>query len=621
MNKIDKLSEWLRTAVQGGSKAPLVSKDAPSPNPRKQGSQPQKGLAHQGAPHPNSNPAKHSRSGRPPVHPKVLRIIPIGGLEEVGKNAMILEYENDILVVDMGFQFPEDEMFGVDYIIPDIQYLVERKDRIRGILITHAHLDHIGALKYVLPDLGFPPIFGSKLSMGLVEKQLEEFKMLKQARLKVVDNVQEYHFGSFNVDFFRVNHSIPDSMGIYIRCPAGKVVHTGDFKFDFTPADGIEADIKKMSAIGKHGVDILFADSTNATKPGHTLSERVVAENLAGAIAGAKGRIIIASFASLIGRIQQVVDFAKHHHRKVFLCGGSLIDNAEIAHKLGFLRFSPDQVRNIREVNKFPDSEVLILTTGGQGEPLAALSRMANGAHAQVKIHEGDTVVVSSSPIIGNEKSVAFLVDALTRLGAYVIHNQIMDVHTSGHGQQEDLKLMMSLMRPAHLVPIHGNYYMRKAHGNLGPLMDIPADHVHMMDNGNVIEIREGKVQMKHEDIKVRYVVVDGKMLGDLGSQVLKEREVMAINGLVTIFIRIQKGRVLGTPLVETRGFLYAKDQVRVTKEIEQAAKNAVHKLADREKRRLTVEDFERAVRGDVAGVLLRKLDRRPLVVTTVLFV
>lgn len=552
--------------------------------------------------------------GKVLVHPKVMRIIPIGGLEEVGKNCMVIEYENDILVVDMGFQFPEDEMFGVDYIIPDIQYLVERKDRIRGILITHAHLDHIGAIPYVMADLGFPPIYGSKLSLGLVQKQLEEFKLVKQTRLKVVDNVQTYQFGQFQVEFFRVNHSIPDALGIYIKSPAGSMVHTGDFKFDFTPADGIECDIRKMNEIGKRNLSMLFADSTNAVKPGHTMSERVIAENLEGAIGSAKGRIIIACFASLIGRIQQIVDYAAKNKRRVFLSGGSLEKNAEIAHELGFLKFQKDQVKSIKEVTKYPDHEVLILTTGGQGEPMAALSRMATGAHAQVKIHEGDTVVVSSSPIIGNEKSVAFLVDALSRRGAYVVTNGIMDVHTSGHGQQEDLKLMMSLVRPQHLVPIHGNYFMRSAHGRLGPQVGIPKENVHMMDNGNVIEVKNGEVKMKTEDIKVRYVVVDGDMKGDLGSQVLKEREVMAENGLVSIVMKMNRDRVVGNPIVSMRGFVYQKEQAKIVKEIEKHARDAVVKLGGREKRRLDAQDYEGFIRSEVAGLILRKLDRRPLI-------
>lgn len=596
MKQIDKLSEWLREAVQGGSKAPMASpKDVVQPQP-----------------------GKIIRG--PSVHPKVMRMIPIGGLEEVGKNSMIIEYENDIIAIDMGFQFPDDELFGVDYVIPDFQYLVERKNRIRGLLITHGHLDHIGALPYVLADLGYPIIYASALTVGLIQKQLEEHKMMKLARFKVIDNKQVYNFGQIQAEFFRVNHSIPDAMGVFVHSPAGNIIHTGDFKFDFTPADGVEADIKKISEFGKRGVNILFSDSTNALKPGHTISERVVAENLESAIVDAKGRIIIACFSSMIGRMQQVLDFAKSHRRKVFLSGGSLISNFEIAKKLGFLKFDKDLVREVRTVNQHPDHEVLVLSTGSQGEPMAALSRMATGAHANIKLHAGDTVVASSSPIPGNEKQIAFLVDSLSRLGAYVVHNQMMDVHASGHGQQEDLKLMMSLVRPEHLVPIHGNFYMRQAHAALAGSVGIPLQNTHMLDNGNVVEIRDHKFCEKKEDIKVRYVVVDGTGKGDLGSQVLKERAAMAQNGLISLVIKINRGRLIGNPIITTRGFVSPTEHKKAAKEIEHKIRDSVMKIQKRVKAP-SLEDYEHGIRSDVAGFALQRFNKRPVILPIILFI
>ena len=652
MSNMDKLSKWLRTAVAGGTFS------SSNPAAARQG-EPSQGAQGAQGPQPARPPFKQGlRQGvkfgakpKPPFKqpepkakfvnrvapdrgklktaPNSLRIIPIGGLEEVGKNSMVFEMNGDIIAVDMGFQFPGDDYLGVDYIIPDISYLAERKSRIKGIVITHAHLDHIGALPYVIADLGFPIIYGSKLTVGLIQKQFEEFKLNKKARFRVVDNQQTYQLGAFAVDFFRVNHSIPDSMGVRIKTAAGTVVHTGDFKFDFTPADGIEADIPKMTRMGEEGVDLLFSDSTNAMRPGHTISERTVAETLESLIKDTPGRIIIASFASLIGRIQQIVDFAQKNGRKVFLSGGSLEANAEIAHKLGFLNFHKDQLKSIREVTKFPESEVLILTTGGQGEPMAALSRMAGGAHAQVKIHEGDTVVVSSLPIIGNEKQVAFLIDSLVRRGAKVVNHQIMDVHTSGHGNQEDLKLMLNLMRPRNFAPVHGSYSMRKAHSELARTVGVPVEKIFVLDDGDALSVVGGSaggsgstVTAKKGVLKVGYMVVEGgQNRGDLGSMVLKEREIMAENGFVSVLIKVHAGRVMAAPLVSSRGFVYQKDLEKVLREIAVRARTSVEAFVAQEKRKLRESDFEARVRADVSGLIMQKMNRRPLVQINVVFV
>ncbi|MBT4384478.1 RNase J family beta-CASP ribonuclease [Candidatus Peregrinibacteria bacterium] len=628
MKKIDKLSSWLKGAVGSDPKKPSSPKPAAKPahkaSPKGSHSKNHSGHKKKRNGSAKKTAAKHHSTKQHkvrkpvPTHENVMRIIPIGGLEEVGKNAMIVEYEKDIVVIDMGFQFPEDEMLGVDYVIPDIQYLVQRKNRIRGILITHGHLDHIGALPFVMADLGFPTIYGSKLALGFVKRILGEHKLLKQSTLKEVNNKEVYQFGKLKVDFFRVNHSIPDSLGMAIRSPEGNVVHTGDFKFDFTPADGIECDMGKMAEIGKRGIHMMFSDSTNATKPGHTLSERVVGESLRKSIAGVEGRIVIACFASLIGRVQQIIDFAHAENRKVFLSGGSMIRNAKIAQELGFLKPPKGIIKDIKVVNDYPDKQVLILTTGSQGEPMAALSRMATNSHRQVQIKPGDTVVISASPIIGNEKSVAFLIDSLARLGAKIVHNRIMDVHTSGHGCQEDLKMMMALIKPDHLVPVHGNFYMRRAHGDLGPKVRIPEKNVHMMDNGNIIELRKGKVSFKHEDIGVRYVVIDGLGQGDLGSKVQLERESMSQNGIVNIAFKMNKGRLIGRPSITTHGFVYQKENDGIMKDIEARIKESVAKLHTRDPR-ARAHDYENYVRSAVSGLILKRLDRRPLVATKVI--
>jgi len=547
-------------------------------------------------------------------------VIPIGGLEEVGKNSMVVEYENDILVIDMGFQFPEEELFGVDYVVPDVQYLKERKDRIRGILITHGHLDHIGGLAYVLPELGFPTVYATKLTVGLIKKQLKEHKLIKQTTIKVVDVDRVYSFGPMHVEFFRVNHSIPDAVGLCVRTPEGTMVHSGDFKFDFTPADGVASDIGKLSRIGKRGVDMLFSDSTNANEPGHTLSEQVVAEGLESAISNASGRIVIACFSSLIGRIQQIIQFAEAHNRKVFLSGRSIENNVEIAKELGFIKAPPGLIKTVREVKDYPDHKVLILTTGSQGEPMAALTRMVTNSHTHVKIKKGDTVVVSASPIIGNETRVAFLVDNLSRLGADIVHNRIMDVHTSGHGQQEDLKMMMSLVRPKHMIPVHGNHYMRSGHAKLARLMGIPDNNIHLMDNGNVIEMRKGKVSFKLEDIGVRYIMIDGLGRGDLSSHVMKDREAMASSGLVSVLVQMKNGRMLGTPDIESRGFIYKDDEKKTKAALAKVCREAFQKLSSKNPKSRP-SNFEEYIRSALSGFIVRNVNKRPIVLVRVVAV
>lgn len=543
----------------------------------------------------------------------VLRIVPLGGLEEVGKNMMVLEYGRDIIIIDMGFQFPEEDMLGIDYVIPDVSYLMDKIDRIRGILITHGHLDHIGAIPYLLPKLGFPPVFGSKLTMGLVLKRVEEFGLQHKARLNNVDPAKPLHLGAFTIDWFRVNHSIPDGLGLVVRTPAGTVVHTGDFKFDYTPVFQQPADYAKIAALGAQNVLALFSDSTNALKPGFTMSEKKIGETLDSIIGQAHGRIIIASFSSLIGRIQQVLNSAVYYNRKVFISGRSMSDNISIAQHLAFLKAPPGLIHPINKIGKTKDEHVLILTTGAQGEAVSALTRMAIGDHAQVSIKKGDTVVLSSSPIPGNERAIYTVINNLVRLGAKVIFNQVMDVHTSGHAQREDLKLMINLVKPKYLVPIHGELFMRQAHAEIGRELGMPEKNTLILENGSVLEVGGGEVKKMHEAVPANYIMIDGKGIGDVGAQIIMDRQIMSENGvLVVLFTSSPAKKLLRDPEVISRGFIYMKESQELVNELVATSKKAFEEsLVKTSGKRGEMKSY---IRGCLDRFSHRKIERHPLI-------
>ncbi|MBI4994498.1 ribonuclease J [Candidatus Peregrinibacteria bacterium] len=557
-----------------------------------------------------------------PAHPrkfKALRVIPLGGLDEVGKNMMIFEYDQDIVIVDMGLQFPEEDMLGIDYVIPDISYLAGKENRIRAILITHGHLDHIGAIPYLLPKLNFPPIFTTKLTLGFIKKRLEEFSLEKRARMYEIDPKKQMRIGNFTIDWFRVNHSIPDGVGIVLRTPAGTVVHTGDFKFDYTPVFQEPADYTKIAALGSQNVIAMFSDSTNALKPGFTMSEKRIGENIHEIIKNAKGRIIIASFASLIGRIQQIVNSANFYGRKVFLSGRSMMDNVEIARQLAFLKVPPGIIHPINKMGKIKDEYVLILTTGAQGEAMSALTRMALGDHSQVSIKKGDTVVLSSSPIPGNERSIYTVINDLVRLGAHVIFNQVMDVHTSGHAQREDLKLMINLVKPKYLIPVHGELYMRQAHAAIGRELGLPEKNTIVVENGDIMEIAGGEVHKMHEKANANYIMIDGKGIGDVGAQVIMDRQIMAENGMMVVLFTVDSKtkKLLKEPDIISRGFIYMKESQEIMREAIGVAKKAYEEALLRmpQGKRGEIKAF---IRGSLDRFSHRKIERHPLVLPVI---
>lgn len=563
------------------------------------------------------NPIKQAPP--PPRKFKSLRIVPLGGLDEVGKNMMVFEYDQDIVIVDMGLQFPEEDMLGIDYVIPDISYLAGKENRIRGVLITHGHLDHIGAIPYLLPKLNFPPIFTTKLTAGLIKKRLEEFNLEKKVRMYEIDPAKQMRVGSFTIDWFRVNHSIPDGVGVILRTPAGTVVHTGDFKFDYTPVFQAPADYAKIAGLGSQNVIAMFSDSTNALKPGFTMSEKKIGENIHEIIKSAKGRIIIASFASLVSRIQQIINSAAIYNRKVFLSGRSMVGNVEIARQLAFLKVPPGMVHPINKIGKIKDEHVLILTTGAQGEAMSALTRMALGDHGQVQIKKGDTVVLSSSPIPGNERSIYTVINDLVRLGAHVIFNQVMDVHTSGHAQREDLKLMINLVRPKYLVPVHGELYMRQAHASIGRELGMPEKNVIIVENGDVMEVFGGEAHKTHEKVSANYIMIDGKGIGDVGAQVIMDRQTMAENGMMVVLFAVdaKTKKLIKDPDIISRGFIYMKESQEITKEAIAVARKAYEEAVVRMPQggRGEIKAF---IRGSLDRFSHKKLERHPLVLPVI---
>ena len=546
-----------------------------------------------------------------------LRIIPIGGLDEVGKNCTCIEYGKDIIVVDMGMQFPEEDMYGVDYLIPDITYLENRKQQIRGIIITHGHMDHIGALRHVLPKLNFPPVYATRMTHGIVEKTLSEFKLGSKVVLKSINEDSVVKLGCFEASFFQVNHSIPDSVGVILKTPVGNIVHSGDFKFDYNPDIGEPANFSKIAQAGGRGVVAALVESTNAMNSQATISDKTVADSLESLVNDTKGRLIIASFSSVIGRIGQIMKLANKTDRKVFMSGRSMIQNTEIAEKLGYLHIPKDTLRQINSLNSLPPHKVLILTTGSQGEEMSALSRMSLGTHHQIQIKPGDTIVLSSSPIPGNERSIATISNNLIRLGAKIITNRDMDVHTSGHGNQNDLRLMYSLLKPKYLVPIHGELHMRHAHKDLIEVLGMDERNIPILENGDILEIdHQGRARKSKSKVPANMITVEGTSSGVSGKEIQNERQIMANNGVLICLFRVYQhnGSLIADPSITSRGFIYMQDSKSILNEAVQVAKKAYTDWQESDKK----SDSKEMIRRSLGRFLQKKIRKQPLVVPVI---
>ena len=486
-----------------------------------------------------------------------LRVIPLGGLGEIGKNMMAFEYEDDIVIVDCGVQFPEEGMFGVDLIIPDVSYLMERLDKVRAILITHGHEDHIGALPFILPKLQCP-VFAPRLAHGLITAKLKERRAARDSVVNPIDPGLVHQIGeAFEVSWFRVCHSIPDAMGIAVGTPLGTIIHTGDFKIDHTPVDGRIFDLPSLAHYGDDGVLLLCSDSTYAEVPGYTTSERVVGEALDRAIGEADGRVLVATFASLVSRVQQVVDAADKHGRKVSIVGRSMVDTVKVATELGYLKVPEGTLVPLGETRKLPPEKVVLMTTGSQGEPTSALVRIAKQEHRDVNIMSGDTVIISATPIPGNELPVSHTIDNLLRQGAKVLYDRIATVHVHGHASQEELKLVLRLVRPKYFVPVHGEFRHLTAHAQLAWDLDVAKDGIFVMEDGDVLELSEDGSRME-DHVSAGPIFVDGLTTRDLQSPVLGERRSLSKDGVVVVVVTTDKqnGKLVGEPAAVASGFL-----------------------------------------------------------------
>lgn len=485
-----------------------------------------------------------------------LKIIPLGGLSEIGKNMMAMEYENDIIVIDAGLMFPEEDMLGIDLVIPDVTYLLDKRDKVRGIVITHGHEDHIGALPYVLPQINVP-VYSTKLTKGLISVKLKERKALAETNLRVVTPGREVSLGIFRLEFFPVCHSIPDAVGLIIHTPIGTIVHTGDFKLDHTPVNGKPTDLSRLAQLGARGILLLLSDSTYAELPGYTPSEKVIGETLDRIMAEAPGRVIIATFSSLVSRIQQVIDAAAKHGRRVSVVGRSMSDIVRMAMELGYLTAPEGILARLDELRNTPRNKIVFLATGSQGEPTSALVRMANRDHQQLRILPGDTVVISATPVPGNESLVNRTIDSLFKQGAQVLYDKVAQVHVHGHASQEELKLLLSLVKPKFFIPIHGEYRHLTLHAKLAESIGIPKENIFVLEDGDILELspEAGRVTGK---VSSSNVYVDGLSVGDIDSIVLRDRKMLSKDGIVIVVITVnaQTGKLVGRPDIVSRGFV-----------------------------------------------------------------
>lgn len=545
-----------------------------------------------------------------------LKIIPLGGLGEIGKNITVIEYNKDIIVIDCGMAFPEDEMLGIDIVIPDVTYLIKNKDRVRGLFLTHGHEDHIGAIPYVLKKINIP-VYGTRLTIGLVGNKLLEHK-LDEVSLNVVNPGENVKVGCFKVNFIGTNHSIPDSVGFAIETPMGTVIHTGDFKIDYTPINGDVIDLNTFAEYGRKGVLVAMSDSTNVERPGYTQSERTVGNKFMDVFKECKQRIIVATFASNIHRVQQIVNAAVAYNRKVAVSGRSMVNVIKVAQELGYLEVPDGTFINVNDLRKYKDEEIALITTGSQGEPMSALTRMANSDHKKLDIKAGDMVIISANPIPGNEKTVARVINMLYQKGADVLYDALEEIHVSGHARQEELKLMLTLLKPKFFMPVHGEYRHLKHHAKLAVELGINKENIIIAETGDVIEFNT-KSGMINGSVQSGNILVDGLGVGDVGNIVLRDRKHLSENGLIIAVITIDKntGDIISGPDIVSRGFIYVRENVDLIDESKKIVNIALNKCRDS-----NIKDWssiKTMIKDDLNNFIYEKIKRSPMILPIIM--
>lgn len=546
-----------------------------------------------------------------------LKIIPLGGLGEIGKNMTVIEYKNDIIAIDCGLMFPEEEMLGIDIVIPDITYLIKNKDRFRAIVLTHGHEDHIGALPYVLKQVNVP-VYGTRLTLGLVENKLKEHGLLNEVELRCVKPKDTIKIGDIEVEFIKVSHSIADSVALAITTPVGTIVHTGDFKIDYTPIDGDVIDLARFAELGKKGVLLLMADSTNVERPGYTMSEKTVGHTFHNIFGQAEGRIIVATFASNIHRVQQIIDAAASYNRKVAVSGRSMVNVAEVAVELGYLNIPDGTLIDIDDIGKYPNNQIVIITTGSQGEPMSALVRMATSEHKKVNLIPGDMVIISASAIPGNEKFISKVINQLFKKGCDVIYEALADVHVSGHACQEELKLMHTLVKPKYFMPVHGEYRHLKQHAMLAKRLGMKDENIFIMENGMTLELDRKKARIAGS-VTAGQVLVDGLGVGDVGNIVLRDRKHLSQDGILTVVVTISKetGAVIAGPDIISRGFVYVRESEDLMDEAKEIVKGVLSKCE--EKQITDWSTMKTNIKEALRSFLYERTKRKPMILPIIM--